>query len=182
VLKSSWLPVMASTTSRPMIWRFRLRVGVVLTHIVTILAHRFVGGQLLQPVVVVLVQAVLVVVDDYLVRLPAVCEKRKLDYNLAMKLEDIIDLLKAQMPDLQRRFGVKRIGLFGSALTDRFSDQSDIDLIVEFERPIGFAFFDLVEHLEDILGRRVDVLTPDGVGSIRIPAIAETIRNSTIYV
>jgi predicted nucleotidyltransferase len=99
-----------------------------------------------------------------------------------MERNDIITCLRARLPDLRERFGVKRIGLFGSVLTDQFSDRSDIDLIVEFERPIGFAFFDLVEHLEEILGRRVDVLTPDGVGSIRIPAVAETIRNTAIYV
>lgn len=99
-----------------------------------------------------------------------------------MNRNDIIDRLKARVPDLRKRFGVNRIGLFGSALTDTFSDQSDIDLIVEFERPIGFAFFDLVEYLEDILGRRVDILTPDGVGSIRIPEIAESIMKSTVYV
>jgi predicted nucleotidyltransferase len=99
-----------------------------------------------------------------------------------MKRDAIIDRLKANLPDLRKRYGVKRIGLFGSALTDRFTDCSDIDLIVEFERPLGYAFFDLVEHLEELLGRRVDVLTPDGVGSIRIPGIAETIRNNTVYV
>ena len=99
-----------------------------------------------------------------------------------MKCKAIIDALRVQLPDLRKRFGVKRIGLFGSALTDQYTEQSDIDLIVEFDRPIGFAFFDFVEYLEELLGRRVDILTPDGVGSIRIPEIAEAIRKSTVYV
>lgn len=99
-----------------------------------------------------------------------------------MKQTEIIHSLRALLPDLRKQYGVKRIGIFGSVLTDQFSEQSDIDLIVEFERPIGFAFFDLVEYLEKVLGRGVDILTPDGVGSIRIPELAETIRNSTVYV
>ncbi len=49
-----------------------------------------------------------------------------------MKRDAIIDRLRANLPDLRKRYGVKRIGLFGSALTDRFTDCSDIDLIVEF--------------------------------------------------
>jgi len=99
-----------------------------------------------------------------------------------MDREATIDCLRDQLPDLRKRFGVLRIGVFGSVLTNRFSEQSDIDLIVEFERPIGFAFFELVEHLEAVLGRRVDILTPGGVGSIRVPEVAESIRKSTVYV
>jgi predicted nucleotidyltransferase len=95
---------------------------------------------------------------------------------------DIVRLIRERLSTLRQEYGVKKIGLFGSALSDRFTETSDIDLLVEFEQPIGFRFFDLIEYLEGLLGRRVDVLTPDGVDSIRVPSIARTIRDTTIYV
>ena len=99
-----------------------------------------------------------------------------------MTRTDIIRCIKEKLPELQQTYGVKRIGLFGSVSTGRFTGKSDVDLVIEFDKPIGFAFCDLVEDLENLLGRRVDVLTPDGVNSIRVPSVAESIRESTIYV
>jgi predicted nucleotidyltransferase len=53
---------------------------------------------------------------------------------------------------------------------------------VEFERPIGFRFLDLVDYLEAVLGRKVDVLTPAGVQNIRIDRVAKSIAESIVYV
>jgi len=99
-----------------------------------------------------------------------------------MTKEDIINLIRSSLPALKRKYGVKRIGVFGSAVTGHFTDTSDIDLIVEFERPIGFKFLDLAEDMERLLGRKVDILTPDGMNSIRVPSVAENIRENTVYV
>ena len=99
-----------------------------------------------------------------------------------MTKEDIITLIKSSLPALRREYGVKRIGVFGSAVTGHLDDTSDIDLVVEFERPIGFKFLDLAEDLERLLGRKVDILTPDGMNSIRVPSVAENIRENTVYV
>ena len=99
-----------------------------------------------------------------------------------MTKEDIISLIKSSLPVLKKEYGVKRIGVFGSAVTGELDDMSDIDLVVEFERPIGFKFFDLAEDLEQLLGRKVDILTPDGMNSIRVSSVAENIRENTVYV
>ncbi len=94
----------------------------------------------------------------------------------------IIKLIKSRLPAFSEEYGVKRIGVFGSGITDRFTDTSDIDLVVEFARPIGFKFLDLAEDLEKLLGRKVDILTPDGVNSIRVPSVAESIKEDIEYV
>ena len=52
----------------------------------------------------------------------------------------------------------------------------------EFERPIGFKFIELVEYLEHLLGRRVDVLTPAGLQGIRVSRVAQDITESIVYV
>lgn len=96
--------------------------------------------------------------------------------------EAITILLRNAYPHLATEYGVKRIGLFGSYAKDISSEASDIDLIVEFERPLGFRFIELSEYLEQLLGRKVDILTPAGIKGIRIPHIAQSIKESIVYV
>ena len=57
-----------------------------------------------------------------------------------------------------------------------------MDIIVEFERPVGLQFVELADYLEDLLGRDVDLLTPAGIQAIRSPHIAESIRQGVVYV
>jgi len=61
-------------------------------------------------------------------------------------------------------------------------ETSDVDIIVEFEHPVGFRFIELVEYLERLLGKKVDVLTPDGLRTIRVSHITQEIAESVIYV
>lgn len=90
--------------------------------------------------------------------------------------EQIVQRLREERPYLAAEFGVGKIGLFGSYAEDQANQASDIDLVVEFERPIGFRFFELADHLESILGRQVDVLTPAGIQGIRVRQVAQNIR------
>jgi len=94
----------------------------------------------------------------------------------------VVDLLRAQSGYLSEEFGVGRIALFGSFARDEAEEESDVDLVVEFHSPIGFRFMELAEYLETLLGRRVDLLTPEGVRSIRNPRIAQEIASSLTYV
>ena len=80
----------------------------------------------------------------------------------------IIQLLQRERSYLANEFGVTRIALFGSYATGRSVEDSDIDLFVEFDRPIGFRFFELVDYLEQVLGKKVDLLTKAGVENIRV--------------
>jgi len=100
----------------------------------------------------------------------------------AVNREELLALLRQHYSDLAAKYGVKRIGLFGSYAQGEPSETSDIDLIVEFERPIGFQFVELAEYLENLLGRKVDLLTPVGVRGIRLPEVASEIERSIIYV
>ncbi len=55
-------------------------------------------------------------------------------------LDEVIGKIKSQYPNLSSEFGIKRIGVFGSVAKKADRDQSDIDLVVEFDRPIGLKF------------------------------------------
>lgn len=77
-----------------------------------------------------------------------------------MNLDQIKALLQAHRPVLSERFKVREIGVFGSYARGDQTDQSDIDVLVEFSEPVGFfAFIDLEEYLQTVLGRRIDLVS-----------------------
>ena len=84
--------------------------------------------------------------------------------------------------DMLKKYQVKRIGLFGSYAKRTYTGKSDVDLLVEFKRPSFDNYMDLAEDLEKLLGRKIDLLTPEGVRSIRVKGVAEAIRRSVVYV
>lgn len=74
-----------------------------------------------------------------------------------------IQLPKAELAEFCRQNQIRRLSLFGSALTDRFGPESDVDLLVEFEPGARISYFDLARmeiSLTDLVGRQVDLRTP----------------------
>ena len=100
-----------------------------------------------------------------------------------MRKEEVIKLLRENMGKL-REFGVRKIGIFGSAARDELGDESDIDIVVEFEENRGGFedFGGVVEFLENLFGKKVDILTPKGIESIRIKPVRERIKREVEYV
>lgn len=94
----------------------------------------------------------------------------------------IMRILKEKQPYLKENYGVSRIGLFGSFAKGNAKPSSDVDIVVEFERPVGLRFMELAEYIEKLLARKVDILTPDGIRSIRVKGISANIRRSIRYV
>ena len=76
---------------------------------------------------------------------------------------EVITKLKEIKPLLFKEYSVKSIGLFGSYADETNTDESDIDILVEFEKPIGWKFFTLELYLERIFGRKVDLVTKSGL-------------------
>jgi len=100
-----------------------------------------------------------------------------------IKKEEVLKTLKDNM-DKIKGFGVRRIAVFGSVAKDEIKEDSDIDLVVEFEEDRGNLkdFAGLIDFLENLFGRNVDVLTPYGIESIRIKYIKENIKKEMEYV
>ena len=73
--------------------------------------------------------------------------------------EEVLNSLKALKPDLKDRFGVKSLGVFGSYARGDAKRNSDLDLLVEFDRvPTMFEFVRLERHLTSLLGVKVDLV------------------------
>jgi len=97
-----------------------------------------------------------------------------------MRREEALTILRAALPELQVRYGVKDIALFGSVARNEAGPDSDVDLLVEFEpgQTGGyFNFFALQEDLERRLHHSVDLVTPDALKrQLRERILAEAIH------
>jgi predicted nucleotidyltransferase len=96
-----------------------------------------------------------------------------------MKQKDqIFAILKQQLPYLKKNFKVKSLGIFGSYAREEQTETSDIDMLVEFEAPVGFIkFIELENYLSDKLGGKVDLVTPDALK----PLIKTDIMAEAVY-
>ena len=77
--------------------------------------------------------------------------------------KEILAKLKELKPELYKEFSVKEIGLFGSFSDDTASVSSDIDILVEFDKPIGWKFLTLELYLGEIFGRKIDLVTKNAL-------------------
>lgn len=96
--------------------------------------------------------------------------------NYLDKYKKIISRLK---PELKQKYGVNSIGLFGSVVRSDFSlDKSDIDIVVDFSKPIGVEFIEMGDYLEKELNRKVDLHSRNGIK----PQYLKAIESEIIYV
>lgn len=96
-----------------------------------------------------------------------------------MKQDDILQVLKQKNAEIAKEFGVKSLSLFGSVARNDARPNSDVDLLVEFDRPVGyFGLFALQDYLEKLLGCSVDLGTPDSLK----PYMRERIQGELIRV
>lgn len=95
-----------------------------------------------------------------------------------MKRDDVLAVLQDEQPRLRSEFHVKSLALFGSVARDEASPESDVDLLVEFDGPMGFfGLIRLQEYLEGRLGCKVDLGTPGSLKSrIKDRVLAESIH------
>lgn len=92
--------------------------------------------------------------------------------------KEILDKLRELKPVLMTEYFVSKIGLFGSFSDSSFTEQSDIDILIEFEKPIGWKYFTLEIYLENIFGRKIDLVTKNALKE----QIKDTILKQVKYV
>ncbi|CAN5349810.1 nucleotidyltransferase family protein [soil metagenome] len=93
-----------------------------------------------------------------------------------MDREVILKLLNEHGSEIRERFGVKRFALIGSVARDQAADESDVDMLVEFEGPETFhGYFGLKFFLEDLFKKPVDVVTETGLRPAFRPYVEEEV-------
>ena len=76
---------------------------------------------------------------------------------------EIVHKLQEIKPILKKEYSVKNIGLFGSFVNNTNNSNSDVDIMVELEKPIGWNFFTLESYLEKTLNRKIDLVTKNAL-------------------
>ena len=84
-------------------------------------------------------------------------------------------ILARLKPELERRFHVQALGLFGSVVRGDFNSQSDVYILVDFSQPVGIEFIDLAEYIEQKLKRRVDLVSRKAIKDPYYKAIEKEI-------
>ncbi|HEX3313600.1 MAG TPA: nucleotidyltransferase family protein [Gemmataceae bacterium] len=99
---------------------------------------------------------------------------------VAVSRSRALEILKEERPYLREKFGVRTLGIFGSVARDEATTKSDVDLLVDFDRPVSlFHVGGLVSYLEEKLGvEKVDVVDPDRI----YPFLRKRILKEAIYV
>lgn len=75
-------------------------------------------------------------------------------------LDEIKEIIEKHRDELREQYGVKEIGIFGSFVRGEAKDESDVDVLVAFEKPIGFfKFLELEEYLSNLIDIKVDLVS-----------------------
>jgi len=82
---------------------------------------------------------------------------------MSLELLSVKDTLTKLKPELEKKYPIASLGLFGSIVRDDFTENSDIDIIVDFNGKIGIEFITLADELEQILNRKVDLVSRGGI-------------------
>jgi uncharacterized protein len=95
-----------------------------------------------------------------------------------MKRDDVLRTLQQEQQELVEQYAISTLSIFGSVARDDARQDNDVDILVEFSRPVGlFHFIELQQRLEALLGSRVDLGTVRSLKSrIKEQALRDTIR------
>jgi uncharacterized protein len=98
--------------------------------------------------------------------------------TISPSIESLKPVLEANLDLLREKYGLKSLGVFGSYVRGEQKRNSDLDLLVEFEKPIGlFKFLEMEEYLSDLLKVKVDLVSKKALK----PRIGKRILEETVF-
>lgn len=80
-----------------------------------------------------------------------------------LNLQSVKDILLVHKQRLSDKYGLSNLAIFGSYSRNQQTDESDLDILVEFNRPIGLEFIDLADELEQLLNVKIDLVSKKGI-------------------
>ena len=87
-----------------------------------------------------------------------------------------LEEIKEKARPVFEKYGVKRARIFGSFARGEARSDSDVDMVVDLERPLGFEYFTMQHELEQELGREVDIMTEGSINKFFRPYIIPELR------
>jgi predicted nucleotidyltransferase len=92
-------------------------------------------------------------------------------------MENVVEILKEHEAEMATRFSVRKIGVFGSHARGEQGPDSDVDILVEFERVSFDNYMDLLYYLDELLGASVDLVTVGGIS----PYLKEHVEKEVVW-
>lgn len=90
-------------------------------------------------------------------------------------LEQILKILKEKKPDLQKRYPISELGVFGSYARGDYNENSDIDILVDFNDRVGIRFISLAHELEDTFKIKIDLVSRGGIKPRYLPYVEKNL-------
>ena len=89
--------------------------------------------------------------------------------------EDVLEILREKKPELQRRYPISELGIFGSYARGDYNESSDIDILVDFNGRIGIEFISLAHELEDTFNKKIDLVSRKGIKPAYLPYVEKNL-------
>ena len=93
-------------------------------------------------------------------------------------MNQIQSQIRSALPELKLRYPIVQMAIFGSAARGDATIESDVDILVSFNGRIGIEFIDLADELEEILGKKVDLISMESIK----PRQWDYLKNKIVYV
>ena len=90
-------------------------------------------------------------------------------------LQNILQILRQHKPELQRKYPISRLGVFGSYARGEATEKSDIDIAVEINGPMGLSFVDMADEIEKLFGIKTDVVPKRSIKAKYLPYVEKDI-------
>ena len=90
-------------------------------------------------------------------------------------LDQILEILREKKPDLQKRYPISELGVFGSYARGDYNENSDIDILVDFNDRIGIRFISLAHELEDTFNTKIDLVSRGGIKLNYLPYVEKNL-------
>ena len=102
-------------------------------------------------------------------------EKYSTNFDVMHSTEQILQILRSNKEELQKKYPISELALFGSYARGDYNEKSDIDILVDFNDRIGIGFIALAHELEDIFQTKVDLLSRKGIKPRYLPSVEESL-------
>ena len=93
-------------------------------------------------------------------------------------LQNILQILRQHQPELQRKYPISRMGVFGSYARGEATEKSDIDIAVEINGPMGLSFVAMADEIEELFGIKTDVVPKRSIK----PQYLSYVEKNIVYV
>ena len=89
--------------------------------------------------------------------------------------KQIIEILRAKRPQLEKKYPISELAVFGSYARGDYNEASDIDILVDFNDRIGIGFISLAHELEDLFHKKVDLVSRKGIKKRYLPFVEKNL-------